>query len=91
MGKSYKEPWVKDPANSYMKRIHNRRVRRSVNQILHVFKKNWDSFWWFVGEGSGNIIKSSPEPEIPDPKSVTNQYDICDYIFYDSSPKGKRK
>jgi hypothetical protein len=62
-----KEPWVKDPANTYMKKIHARKMRRCVNQIMHVFKYHY---------------REGDDPVIPHYRSVTNQYDICDYKMY---------
>lgn len=75
MSRSTKKPWVKDPSNSYMKKIHARRMRRKIHQILQVFKQ--DQEHWDVG------------PYIPKDDEVTNPYDICDYIFY--CPKCTRK
>lgn len=73
MSRSYRKPWVKDPANSYMKKIHARKMRRIIHQIMKCLKD------YEVG------------PEIPHYREVTNQYDVCDFIFPCSEEKCKRK
>ena len=73
MSISYRKPWIKDPANSYMKKIHARKMRRITHQIMK------------------SLIDYELGPEIPHYRSVSNQYDICDFCFWGSDPKYKRK
>lgn len=73
MSRSYKKPWVKDPANRYMKKIHARAFRSRCNQISKVYTKHW--FRWDV---EGTYL----DPVYPSKHEITNQYDICDYIFF---------
>lgn len=89
MSRSYKKPWLKDPANSYMKRIHARRFRRMVHQTVKQFR--YDPLWDYCGEGMEWKCETPMDINIPHYRSVTNQYDICDYIFWGSDPKDKRK
>jgi len=77
MSRSYKKPWIKDPANRYMKKVSSRMMRSNVNQILQVFKTKRDSY--DIG------------PDIPDRKVKINQYNICDFIFYCKDNKATRK
>lgn len=82
MSRSIKKPWIKDPSNSWMKRIHSRRMRRISNSILSKFAQEWDKNCWHSGEGNEWRIYTPIEPVFPIKHQVTNQYNICDYIMY---------
>lgn len=68
MSRSYKKPWLKDPSNSYMKKIHARAFRSRCRQISRVFTKDF----------TFGLV----DPVYPSKHEITNQYDICDYCFY---------
>ena len=94
MSRSYKKPWLKDPSNSYMKKIHARIMRRKVRQILTEYKKTmlpeWETFFW-LGKDWDVYLRTPDGPEIPHYREVTNQYDVCDYCFWSSCPEDRRK
>lgn len=74
MSRSKRKPYWTDNHASYMKRVHSKRVRANVRELLSHWLKdpeNWDV-----------------NPIIPNPFSITNQYDLCDFSFY--SPKDPR-
>lgn len=97
MSRSYRKPWVKDPSNSYMKKIYARAFRRTCRQISHVFKTRWDDdlalYEFFEWEGSPeedtwSFVKSYKEvddwgfePVYPHRRDIINMYAVCDYRF----------
>ncbi len=82
MSRSVKKPWVKDSSNTWMKPLHSRKRRRITNTILQKFTKEWDKDWWYSGEGHEWRFYSPIVPLFPVDDEITEQYDICDYIFY---------
>lgn len=78
MSRSYRKPWIKDPANRYMKKLYARAYRRSCRQISHVFRKGWiDPMLLGILE-----VDDQEEPVYPHKHEVMDPYDICDYSFY---------
>jgi hypothetical protein len=94
MSRSYRKPWVKD-SNPDLRKCHARAVRRNAKQVLHEFKKThfpeWSILFWESYEYE-EYWETSPEPEFRHWKSIINQWDICDWRFYDDeNPKYHRK
>lgn len=93
MSRSYRKPWVKDPANRYMKTVHARRMRRIANQITgHWTKTHPDESSWYCWcdlEWNEDIDSWGPcshsheplGPQYPHSYEITNPYDIYDYRF----------
>lgn len=76
MSRSYREPWIRD-SGTLMRKYHSRAVRTGVKARLRVLINHPEL--WEAG------------PDIPDPKAVTNQYDISDYRFYSKDPRARCK
>lgn len=100
MSRSFKKnPYVKDPGNGKMKRIASRRYRRVIRQLVKPWRLRY--YYHIEGECFGceceewgyrcPFLVYELEPILPHPYEVTNPCDVCDFSFYWSDPKGKRK
>jgi hypothetical protein len=96
MSRSYRTPLCKDHTSG-MKEIHARKMRRRVRQILTEYRKTmfpeWNEmeFYFYKRNRYEDYWHLPMEPVIPHYRTITNQYDICDYRFWGSDPKYRRK
>lgn len=93
MSRSYRKPWIKDPANTRMKILHARRMRRITRQITDLWAKThpdehsvycycdleWDEDIDCWGPCPHSNI--SYGPVYPHSYEITNPYDVCDFRF----------
>jgi hypothetical protein len=103
MSRSFKKnPYATDPSNSKMKPIHSRKFRRIIRQRLKPWKYRYEKFGlgWCnfcninLEEFNTNgcmCLQPSPEPVFPHPFEVTNPASVCDFRFYSSDPRDRRK
>lgn len=103
MSRSFKKnSYVKDPSNRKMKPIASRRYRRIIRQKVKPWKDRYEEYGcWCCCFCNINLeefrtngchcLMPTPEPVLPHPFEVTNPYDVCDFSFYWSDPKGRRK
>lgn len=96
MSRSYRKPWVKDPKNSWMKRVYAKAYRRTCRQISHVLKTRWnddlmyydDNWGWHSADGTLVHAPLYPLkdfylcPIYPHRREIINQYSICDFKFF---------
>lgn len=66
MSRSFKEPWIKDPANRYMKKIAARVYRRVTKQITDDWRK---------------AGREQDDPEYPHRNALVNPWSVCDFIW----------
>lgn len=91
MARSYKLPILKDKPRNYKRTsAYWRPVRRIVKQIVSTYKNKYDDsiLDLYYGEDSDDLqIKIVEEnsillgTDIPNPKTIINDYDYCDYIW----------
>lgn len=74
MSRSYRKPWAKDPSNSKGKKIFSRAYRSRCRQISRVWSKHWIS---------PCFMDEYLDPIYPSKHEIMDQYDICDYRFYE--------
>lgn len=89
MSRSYRKPYVKDPANSRMKRVAARVYRHTCRQITYIYAKHWVQ-WGCTCDGDCTFCPLD-DPEYQHRHVLVNQYDICDFRFYCNKPKYYRK
>lgn len=89
MSRSYRKPWIKDPANRYMKILHARKMRRITRQITHVWTKEHPNDWWLwctCDEWEDcTICRGMHEPIYPHRYEIDDPWDICDFRYYVSA------
>lgn len=74
MSRSYRKPYLKD-GNAKGRAIHHRRMRSITRQITNNWAKAWDPY-------SAIMEIDVDDPEYPDFRAVTNQWDICDWRWW---------
>lgn len=80
MSRSYKKPWVKDPANRYMKRMYAQAYRSHVHKIEKSLKIS--PYYGFFKDWQTDQIDTLVN-KLPHRRDVFNQYDICDFKFHE--------
>lgn len=90
MSRSYRKPWIKDPANRYMKRVHAQAYRSRCKQIMKVWTKHWIDpmleamvyeFDFRLEFFDKDSYQGYDDPVFPSKHEINNQYDIYDFNF----------
>ena len=91
MARSYKLPILKDKPRNYKRTsAYWRPIRSRINQIVRGYTKRYDNTILSLcyGEDRDDLqIKIVEEnsimlgTDIPNPKTIINDYDYCDYIW----------
>ena len=75
MSRSKRLPIIKDrPRNQKKSTLYWRHIRSTTNQVVRGIKDQ-------LTDLDGIDEDNSELNEIPNPKSIVNDYDYCDYIF----------
>lgn len=75
MSRSKRLPVIKDrPRNQKKSTLYWRHIRSTTSQVVRGIKNQ-------VGDLDGIDEDNSDLNNIPNPKSIVNDYDYCDYIF----------
>jgi hypothetical protein len=53
--------------------------------------KKVSMYWRPVRSRINQLVRMGKDEELPDPKTIINDYDISDYNFYHDTPKNRRK
>lgn len=80
MSRSYKKPWVKDPANRYMKKLYARAYRRVSRHIIEKLKDGICQFPSIYNEYYEDYCDKIMGM-LPHRRDIMNMYDICDFRF----------
>jgi len=80
MSRSYKQPWIKDPSNRYMKKVAARVYRRCTKQLTEQYRKGWAMWQNLDMDEDAPDYLFHLDPEYPHRNALVNQYTVCDFI-----------
>lgn len=95
MSRSYRKAIIKERPRNYKKStIYWRRIRRVINQKVSQLKLYFDDAKELSMMNEDEILGIDDtkfmEDYIPDPKTIINDYDYCDYILDDEHNNSER-
>lgn len=83
MSRSTKQPWLKDKGNS---RLYWRNIRRSWNNIINKIPSNIDVTFFQYDRDVVEFFENV-ETNIPNEKTIVNDYDYSDWKYYNPEEK----